>query len=98
MFPVFSIIFDEDVDIKIALQFPPLYRSLQKGRDLNGKTFMIWVWKAIYQGVVIILLSLALFKNIFLELETVCFTALIFTEYVMTLTEVCSNTSHTSDI
>jgi hypothetical protein len=34
------------------------------------------------------LLSLSLFKDFFLELETVCFTALIFTEYVMTLTEV----------
>jgi phospholipid-translocating ATPase len=48
MFPVFSIIFDEDVDMNIALKFPPLYRSLQKGRDLNGKTFMIWVWKSIF--------------------------------------------------
>ena len=28
MFPVFSIIFDEDVDMNIALKFPPLYRSL----------------------------------------------------------------------
>lgn len=48
MFPVFSIIFDEDVDTKIALQYPPLYRTLQKGRDLNGKTFLTWVWKATY--------------------------------------------------
>lgn len=28
MFPVFSIIFDEDVVEKIALEFPPLYKSL----------------------------------------------------------------------
>jgi len=35
MFPVFSIIFDEDVVEKVALEFPPLYKSLQKSRDLN---------------------------------------------------------------
>jgi phospholipid-translocating ATPase len=87
-FPVFAIIFDEDVEKSIALKYPPLYRSLQKGRDLNSKTFLIWVWKSIYQGVIIIVMSIFLFKNIFIQLETVAFTALIFTEYAMTLSEV----------
>ncbi|CAD8189038.1 unnamed protein product [Paramecium pentaurelia] len=90
MFPVFSIIFDEDVDIKIALQYPPLYRSLQKGRDLNAKTFMVWVWKSIFQGVIIMILALVMFKNIFLEIETVAFTALIFNQYALTLSELHS--------
>lgn len=88
MFPVFAIIFDEDVEQKIALQFPPLYRSLQKGRDLNGKTFMVWCWKSIFQGVVIMVLALVLFKNIFLEIETVAFTAMMFNQYALTLSSV----------
>ena len=27
-FPVFSLIMDEDVDVKTALKYPPLYKSL----------------------------------------------------------------------
>jgi phospholipid-translocating ATPase len=34
------------------------------------------------------ILAIYLFKNIFLEIETVAFTALIFTEYAMTISEV----------
>lgn len=90
MFPVFAIIFDEDIDRRIALSFTPLYRTLQKGRDLNGKTVLLWWWKAIYAGTAIMILALVLFKNIYLEIETVAFTALIFYQYVMTLTELNS--------
>ena len=88
MFPVFSIIFDEDVEVKIALQYPQLYQSLQKGRNLNAKTFLTWVWKATYQGSLIIILSLLLIKDIFLTMETIAFTSLILTEYVMIMGEV----------
>lgn len=34
------------------------------------------------------ILSLSIFENIFLEIETVAFTALIFTQYALTLSEV----------
>ena len=34
------------------------------------------------------ILSIALFKNIFISMETVAFTSLIFTEYAMILSEV----------
>jgi phospholipid-translocating ATPase len=47
--PVFALVLDEDVDLKAVMNFPPLYKSLQKGRSLNFKTFLIWVWKSIYQ-------------------------------------------------
>lgn len=47
--PVFSIVLDEDVDLKNVMRFPILYRDLQLGRSLNFKTFLIWVWKSIYQ-------------------------------------------------
>lgn len=90
MFPVFSIIFDEDVDEKIALQFPPLYKSLQKGRDLNAKTFMIWVWKATYQGVMIMIAAQLFYEGVFLYIETVAFTALILTEFCLIFSELHS--------
>ena len=46
--PVFSLVLDEDVDRETALKFPILYQTLQAGRSLNIKTFLIWVWKSIY--------------------------------------------------
>ncbi|CAD8137568.1 unnamed protein product [Paramecium pentaurelia] len=90
MFPVFSIIFDEDVVKKVALEFPPLYKSLQKSRDLNQKTFLIWCWKATYQGTIIMILAQLLYQNVFLYIETAAFTSLIITEYCMIFSELNS--------
>ncbi|CAD8047447.1 unnamed protein product [Paramecium sonneborni] len=90
MFPVFSIIFDEDVVEKVALEFPPLYKSLQKSRDLNPKTFMIWCWKATYQGAIIMILAQFLYQNVFLYIETAAFTSLIITEFCMIFSELNS--------
>lgn len=61
-------------------QFPQLYQSLQKGRELNLKTFLIWVWKSIYQGAVIMLLAFWLFEKSFTTVVTITFTALIISE------------------
>ena len=47
--PVFSLVFDTDTDLDSALMFPPLYKSLQKGRSLNMKTFCVWIWLSVYQ-------------------------------------------------
>ncbi len=47
--PVFSLIFDQDIDVSNALKYPPLYKTLQKGRELNVKTFMIWIWASVFQ-------------------------------------------------
>jgi phospholipid-translocating ATPase len=47
--PVFSLVFDSDTSVDAVLKFPPLYKSLQKGRSLNFKTFCIWVWQSIFQ-------------------------------------------------
>jgi len=37
------------VTVAKALDYPDLYKSLQKGRELNLKTFLSWLWKSIYQ-------------------------------------------------
>ncbi|CDW80139.1 probable phospholipid-transporting atpase iib-like [Stylonychia lemnae] len=47
--PVFSLVFDRDANVDAVLKFPPLYKTLQKGRNLNFKTFCIWVWKSLFQ-------------------------------------------------
>lgn len=80
--PVFCLIFDEDVDVKSALRYPPLYNKLQKGRELNLKTFLIWVWASIYQGVLIMVLCITVFNHAFLDIVTITFTTLILTEFM----------------
>ena len=50
MFPVFSLVYDQDVSPEIAMMYPELYKELLKGRYLTLKTFLIWVLVSIYQG------------------------------------------------
>mmetsp|Transcript_53661 Transcript_53661/g.61604 ORF Transcript_53661/g.61604 Transcript_53661/m.61604 type:complete len:400 (+) Transcript_53661:2-1201(+) len=88
MFPVFIMVFDEDVDLEVALYYPPLYKTLQKGRELNQKTFFGWVWQSLYQGGTIMLLAVTLFEEPFLQIQTITFTALVISEYLNILTEV----------
>lgn len=59
--PVFSLVLDEDVDRATCFKYPILYQTLQAGRSLNTKTFLIWVWKSIYQAAVIMFLAITLF-------------------------------------
>lgn len=50
MFPVFSLVLDQDISSHLALTYPELYKELSKGRSLSYKTFFIWVLISIYQG------------------------------------------------
>merc|ERR1719331_3232922 len=63
--PVFSLVLDEDVDRETCLKYPILYENLQAGRSLNIKTFLIWIWKSIYQAAIIMFLSVILFNDSF---------------------------------
>lgn len=47
---------------------------------MNIKTFFIWLWISIYQGVLIMTLSLNLFEQSFVRIVTITFTALIISE------------------
>ncbi|VDO72263.1 unnamed protein product [Schistosoma mattheei] len=49
MFPVFSLVLDKDVPDRIALTYPELYKTLQKGRELTFKTYFIWQLISVYQ-------------------------------------------------
>mmetsp|Transcript_16504 Transcript_16504/g.29748 ORF Transcript_16504/g.29748 Transcript_16504/m.29748 type:complete len:1065 (-) Transcript_16504:24-3218(-) len=89
MMPVFALVLDEDVDIKAVMMFPPLYKTLQKGRALNFTMFAVWLWKSLFQGSVIILMSILLFPdNNFINIVAITFTALIFTELLNVYTEI----------
>lgn len=88
MLPVFSIVLDEDCRRSTVYLFPELYKDLQKGRVLSFKTFLIWTFKAVYQGGIIMILAIFLFENSFLRIQSISFTALILTEIVMVSVEV----------
>lgn len=83
MFPVFSLVLDQDVSPQIALTYPELYKDLTKGRSLSYKTFFIWTLISIYQGGVIMFLAILLFEDEFIHVVAISFTALILTELLM---------------
>ena len=76
--PVFSIVYDEDVSQSVVLRFPNLYKILQKGRVLSTKTFLIWCFKSIYQGSVIMLGAVLLFENVYLTISCLFLLYLLF--------------------
>lgn len=47
-FTVFALLYDEDVNDKIALKYPPLYKTLQSGKTLSIKTFLAAFWLAMF--------------------------------------------------
>lgn len=86
--PVFSLVFDTDVSVEIVMKYPPLYATLQKGRSLSVKTFLIWFFKSVFQGAVIMLGTILFFHESFTNIVTITFSALIFTELLNVYTSV----------
>uniref|UniRef100_A0A3P9PK23 Phospholipid-transporting ATPase n=1 Tax=Poecilia reticulata TaxID=8081 RepID=A0A3P9PK23_POERE len=83
MFPVFSLVLDQDVKPETALLYPELYKDLTKGRSLSFKTFLIWVLISIYQGGILMYGALVLFESEFVHVVAISFTALVLTELLM---------------
>ncbi|CAI2161967.1 5677_t:CDS:10 [Funneliformis geosporum] len=92
MAPVFSLVLDKDVNEDIALQFPELYKELTKGRSLSLKTFFQWLMISVYQGGAIMIMSIVLFEDEFINIVSISFTALILNELLMVAFEI--NTWH----
>ena len=92
MAPVFSLVFDHDIEPSIALLYPELYKDLTKGRELSMKTFFKWLLVSVYQGGVIMLSSFVLFEHDFIHIVAITFTALLLNELLMVALEI--NTWH----
>ncbi|KZT21321.1 protein transporter [Neolentinus lepideus HHB14362 ss-1] len=88
MAPVFSLVLDRDVNEDLALLYPELYKDLTKGRVLSYKTFFMWLMISLYQGGAIMIMSLVLFENEFLNIVAISFTALILNELIMVALEI----------
>lgn len=77
-FPVFSLILDIDIPLSQTMNYPILYRYIQKGKHINLKVFLIWLWKSIFQGAAIFVLAILFVENSFVLVVTITFTALIY--------------------
>lgn len=55
---------------------------------MNSKTFFIWVWISVYQGIVIMVMSLLMFEQSFVRIVTITFTALILSELLNVFTTI----------
>ncbi len=45
------------------MKYPRLYDSLQSSNELSSTNFLAWLWKAAFQGSLIIILSLVIFMD-----------------------------------
>lgn len=87
--PVFALVLDVDFDKKSIDGYPILYKTLQLGRALNITRFLLWMWKSIYQGSVIILLSIVLFpQDNFINIVAITFSSLVLTELLNIYSQV----------
>ena len=87
-FPVFTLVLDEDVSQRQVERFPALYKTIQKGRSLNLKTFLIWTWKSIYQACLIMFITVTQFDQSFVNIVSITFSTLICIEMLNVLSEV----------
>jgi len=52
------------------------------------KTFCVWIWKSVYQGSVIIMFAILVFKDSYVNIVTITFTALICIELLNVYTQI----------
>ena len=87
--PSITILLDQDVKQDSVLKFPNLYKVLLKGRELNLKSFLWWVFKSIFQSSIIMFGCVIFFKRkIFLNIVTYSFTGLIYLEILNVYMEI----------
>ncbi|KAG7844742.1 hypothetical protein KL941_003482 [Ogataea angusta] len=91
MAPVFSLVLDSDVSENLVSLYPELYKELTAGRSLSYRTFFVWVFVSLYQGVVIQGSSqtyVGLSTDVFTKMVAVSFTALVLNELAMVAIEI----------
>ncbi|ETN40668.1 uncharacterized protein HMPREF1541_04947 [Cyphellophora europaea CBS 101466] len=86
--PVFSLVFDRDVDEHLANLYPELYKELKSGQSLSYRSFFTWVLVSVYQGIVIQGLSQLLTDIDGKKMLSVSFTVLVLNELIMVAVSV----------
>ena len=79
---VLSIVWNTDISLEQAYNYPSLYYLVQKGRALAPSVFLYWIWKTIFQAGMVMLLTIRLFDMTYREIVTITFTAILFIEFL----------------
>jgi len=69
--------------------YPDLYKTFQKG-SLNLKSLLSMVFVSLYQACVILLMTVTLFNEPYMNIVTISFTSLILVEVINVLMETKS--------
>ncbi|EPY32220.1 phospholipid-translocating ATPase [Strigomonas culicis] len=72
MAPAFALVLDQDFKESDMHEFPHLYKELVKGRSMNMRTFLEWVWMSFFQGGVMLYVALEIFSNEMFQMVTTC--------------------------
>lgn len=83
LLPFFASILSYDIVKETAFKFPELYKEMNKKRALNLRSFATWNVVSFYQGALIILFSLHLFKKELNSIMVITFSSLIINELLM---------------
>ncbi|KEG12294.1 phospholipid-translocating ATPase [Trypanosoma grayi] len=83
MAPVFALVLDEDIKEEDISEFPQLYKELLKSRSMNTRSFLQWAWISVFQGGIMMYLSLHLFNEEMFQIMAIAYTSLILTELVI---------------
>eukprot|EP00796_Vickermania_ingenoplastis_P007345 gene7345-5179_t len=83
MAPAFALVLDEDFEERRIHEYPQLYKELLKSRSLNLRTFLQWIWISLFQGGVMMYLSLEFFSDEMFQIVTIAFTSLLLTELII---------------
>ncbi|KAG5491748.1 hypothetical protein JIQ42_01656 [Leishmania sp. Namibia] len=78
--PAFALVLDEDFSESDVHEYPFLYKDLLKSRSMNTRTFLQWVWASFFQGGVMMLVTLQLFKSEMFQIVTIAYTSLLIAE------------------
>ncbi|RNF07043.1 putative phospholipid-transporting ATPase IIB [Trypanosoma rangeli] len=81
--PVFALVLDEDIQEEDVSEFPQHYKELLKARSMNALSFLQWAWISIFQGGIMVLLSLELFSEELFQIMAVAYTSLLLTELII---------------
>ena len=89
--PVMTLLLDREITNQEVKKFPEIYKELQKGRLMNFKAFTVMVLISLFQAGVIMCGSLFAFdsgSDLFLNIVTITFSALILSELLNVYLEV----------
>ncbi|BAM40539.1 cation transporting ATPase [Theileria orientalis strain Shintoku] len=90
MIPIFCLVLDVEICEEDVMLFPELYHELRRGRVMNVKTFLIWIWISLFQGTVLMTGAIILFENSLVSLIAIGCTSLFILEILNLVAELNS--------